>query len=869
MSETSSKNTLKNATESRISLDAKGVAPVKSQTLVSNYSPSPSGQSKSSLLETLKRPWSNMSLQIKLTFLLIAGAAVPVIVVSQGLISISQKYLISDMGGRLLSSLTLLEQIIEREKDVVATDAQVLAGLVEAAEVDVNNPDQVSEQLSQLQALLKKTVDTNPGRSFYIITDARGKTIAQSIQAIEAVASYPPLPIKGRSQEQKLLPVSRPSGISLDDVPIVKNVLDTKKPLVGTELLKGEYLQRLGLEQQGNIGLRTQKILGLPDAKKPFPEGTYDIDRGRLGLAIVAVRPIQVQDNLVGTAIVGTLINRNYKLVDLTKEEVGITTATIFARDWRVSTNVPYTDGKTRAIGTRASREVADTVLNRGQDYIGEANIVGTDYLTGYRPLYDHQKQLNPSQAKPIGMAYVGDPQIQMQAALKDLALTGYGLGGGILLLVSLITPAVAGSIADPMRRLADFAQQVGAGKRGSRLENTEREDEIGILSQKMNQMVASLEEKETLVRQQAEQNETLLRQQAEANETILRQQAEQAEELAKEQRQLKEDLQQQALELLKEVDPISKGDLTIRAKVTSDEIGTIADSYNATVANLRKIVIQVQQAASQVAETTSINEVSIEALSTEALRQAEEIAQALKRAQEMAELVRVVAANAEQAEAAVRQAAQTVEEGDIAMNRTVDGIMSIRETVAETAKKVKHLGESSQKISAVVNLIGSFASQTNLLALNATIEAARAGEEGRGFAVVAEQVRSLARQSAEATGEIEKLVAAIQAETNEVVTAMESGTEQVVMGTRLVDETRQSLNKITAASDQINQLVAAIAQATIMQSQASEAVTRTMTDVAALAQQTSREASSVSSSFGQLRTVAQTLQENVGQFKV
>jgi methyl-accepting chemotaxis protein len=343
----------------------------------------------------------------------------------------------------------------------------------------------------------------------------------------------------------------------------------------------------------------------------------------------------------------------------------------------------------------------------------------------------------------------------------------------------------------------------------------------------------------------------------------------EETEQLAEEQRQLKEGLQKRALELLKEVDPISKGDLTIRAKVTADEIGTIADSYNATVSNLRKIVLQVQQAASQVTETTSTNETSVQALSVEALHQAEEISVALERAHEMAESVRLVAINAQQAEVAARQAAQTVEEGDAAMNRTVDGILAIRETVAETAKKVKHLGESSQKISTVVNLISTFAAQTNLLALNASIEAARAGEEGRGFAVVADEVRTLARQSAEATSEIEKLVAGIQAETNEVVAAMEAGTEQVVTGTKLVDETRQSLNKITTASIQINELVEAITQATVVQSQASEEVTKTMTNVALIAEKTSKEASFVSSSFEQLLTVAQTLQEDVGRFKV
>jgi len=343
----------------------------------------------------------------------------------------------------------------------------------------------------------------------------------------------------------------------------------------------------------------------------------------------------------------------------------------------------------------------------------------------------------------------------------------------------------------------------------------------------------------------------------------------EQTTELAAEQRQLKEDLQRRALELLMEVDPISRGDLTIRAKVTVDEIGTIADSYNATVSSLRKIVLQVQEATHQVTATASTNEASVQALSADALQQAEEISAALEIVKGMANTVQSVAANAEQAEIAVQQAAQTVEEGDAVMNRTVEGIQVIRSTVADTAKKVKHLGESSQKISKVVELISAFAAQTNMLALNASIEASRAGEEGRGFAVVANEVRSLARQSAEATEEIRKLVSNIQAETGEVVIAMESGIEQVVTGTKLVDETRQSLNKITAVSAQISELVEAIAQATVTQSQASEVVTQTMKDVAASASKTSQDASQVSSSFEELRKVAQVLQAGVDQFKV
>ncbi|GBF81976.1 methyl-accepting chemotaxis protein [Aphanothece sacrum] len=335
------------------------------------------------------------------------------------------------------------------------------------------------------------------------------------------------------------------------------------------------------------------------------------------------------------------------------------------------------------------------------------------------------------------------------------------------------------------------------------------------------------------------------------------------------EQRQGKEQLQKRALELLIEVDPVSRGDLTIRAKVTEDEIGTIADSYNATIENLRKIVTQVQGVAGQLTVTTNANEVAVRDLSEESFHQAQDISGALESLQAMNISIRAVAANAELAETTVQKATETVEAGEEAMNRTVDGIMAIRQTVAETAKKVKRLGESSQKISKVVNLISSFADQTNLLALNASIEAAHAGEEGRGFAVVADEVRSLARQSAQATSEIETLVASIQAETNDVVAAMEAGTEQVVTGTKLVDETRKSLNQITVASAQITELVEAIAKAAVEQSQTSQTVTQTMIQVAAISDKTSQEAALVSDSFKQLLMVAQSLEESVRQFKV
>jgi methyl-accepting chemotaxis protein PixJ len=202
-------------------------------------------------------------------------------------------------------------------------------------------------------------------------------------------------------------------------------------------------------------------------------------------------------------------------------------------------------------------------------------------------------------------------------------------------------------------------------------------------------------------------------------------------------------------------------------------------------------------------------------------------------------------------------------------MDKTVRSILSLRETVANTAKKVKRLGESSQQISKVVSLINQIALQTNLLAINASIEAARAGEEGRGFAVVAEEVGELAAQSAAATKDIEQIVENIQLETSEVVQAMELGTTQVVEGTHLVEDAKHSLNEILAVSRHIDQLVRSISDATVSQAQTSQSVTQLMQELAKASQHTSEASRQVSSSLSQTVIVTQQLQESVDTFKV
>jgi methyl-accepting chemotaxis protein PixJ len=450
--------------------------------------------------------------------------------------------------------------------------------------------------------------------------------------------------------------------------------------------------------------------------------------------------------------------------------------------------------------------------------------------------------------AEPTDLAYASQRQLGATLALGTLVAV---LG------VAALATYLASRATQPVLAAAAAVQKLGEGDLETRVA-VAGNDELAALGSNINLMAEQIG---TLIVEQEKSAQEQLAAQAE----IAAQQA----KAAKEQQEAKEFLQNRALELLMEVGPLRQGDLTIRAQVTEDEIGTIADSYNATIGSLRKLVAQVQTAAGQVANTADTSEVSIQDLSEDAVQQKQAIQAALEQITTMGNSIRLVADNAQSAEQVMQIASQTVQQGDAAMDKTVAGILAIRETVAETSKKVKQLGESSQKISKVVNLISSFADQTNLLALNASIEAARAGEEGRGFAVVADEVRSLARQSANATAEIEALVAEIQTETNEVVTAMETGTQQVVTGTQLVEETRQSLNQITEASTQITALVRSISQAAIQQSQASVVVSETMTDVAGIASNTSNRASEVLTAFQDLLNVAQDLQATVGQFKL
>lgn len=312
------------------------------------------------------------------------------------------------------------------------------------------------------------------------------------------------------------------------------------------------------------------------------------------------------------------------------------------------------------------------------------------------------------------------------------------------------------------------------------------------------------------------------------------------------------------------------EADLTHRVKVaTRDELADLADGFNKFVDNLHDLITDVSQSATLVArESDSINRATslVNRETTEQSFQATQIAAAME---EMSSSVTDVS---KQSSAAAQQAKSSGDEairGSEIVTRTVDGMRSIAEVVRVSAAAVHQLGERSQEIGQVIDVINDIAEQTNLLALNAAIEAARAGEHGRGFAVVADEVRKLADRTTQATKEIADRIQEIQAETQSVVNQMGVGTSRVEEGVELAGQAGQAIAAIRDSADSVFTAIESIAAVGQQQATASMQIANSVDSLNDSARKAAESAEQVSIAVANLTTQAQSLRNLVGRFKL
>ncbi len=326
---------------------------------------------------------------------------------------------------------------------------------------------------------------------------------------------------------------------------------------------------------------------------------------------------------------------------------------------------------------------------------------------------------------------------------------------------------------------------------------------------------------------------------------------------------------QEAILRLLDEMGSLAEGDLTVKATVTEDITGAIADSINFAVEALRSLVSTINETAVQVAAAAQETQATAMHLAEAAEHQAQQITSASAQINEIASSIDEVSKNSAESADVAQRSVQIAAKGAEVVRQTIQGMDNIRDQIQETSKRIKRLGESSQEIGSIVELINDISEQTNILALNAAIQAASAGEAGRGFAVVADEVQRLAERASNATKRIEALVQTIQSDTNEAVSSMEQTTAEVVAGARLAEDAGLALGEIEKVSNDLADLIQNISQAARQQSTAATNITATMSVIQEITTQTSQGANQTAESIGNLAQLAADLRRSVADFKL
>jgi signal transduction histidine kinase len=433
--------------------------------------------------------WHQRTLRFKLACLLLIGTALPMSCLIYLFRWSSEQQMLHGLEEELIrDSKALISTVRELEVAHQNTAAYLARSLESGEQFQQEGRLQDSETVRSL--LQGNQKDAN----LAIVTDETGKIISHVIQASAADHTTESQPLLPSPNHPGNAPDYYPVGIQTDtfmgDVPILQSVFSQRRPLTGTELLSSDVLQRLGLAKQAEVGLRPQPTQNLSIAKQPAPAGTYEIEQGKIGLMVTAVYPIRHRQRMVGAVMLGTLLNRNYQIVDSVRYRLNVPVATIFAQDLRISTNVPFRDQQTRAIGTRAAQEVSEKVLQQQQVFSGWTNIVGVPHLTRYSPIYNHQKQINPAQAKPVGMLFVGQMEAEVRQMVEAHQNAGILVGIGFVGLAGLLAIPLAASLTKPIQRLAVLSQAVTDDRdlnNDPAKDQTELADRLTMIAQQLN----------------------------------------------------------------------------------------------------------------------------------------------------------------------------------------------------------------------------------------------------------------------------------------------------------------------------------------------------------------------------------------------
>ena len=456
---------------------------------------------------------------------------------------------------------------------------------------------------------------------------------------------------------------------------------------------------------------------------------------------------------------------------------------------------------------------------------------VKPDYLQDERSYYSAFAPILDPQRNVIGLSRVDALTSEIFSEQPDLRLRLLSYGAAALLFSFLISFILFRLIIRPVNSFVSFVNKVSEGNYQLRYEEAVT-DEMGQIANSLNVM---LEKLEGLIETEADRDR----------------------------------LQSQITSLLRIVSAAADGDFTVKAEVTADTLGALSDSFNLMVMELSGLIRDVQNASEQIAASTSVILKSSDLMAVGARSQAKEIESTFSDAKKMAEIIKYANDRSVQAAQAASRAAEVARIGSEMVKSAIEGMHRIRDIVQDTARQVQVLGQNSQEIGEILEVISEIANRTNLLGLNATIEAARASESSRGFGVVADEVRNLAERSSQAAKDIAVLVENIQTGTLEAVKAMKVGSTEVEKETKKVDQAGGALKEILEVAQQSDRLINEISGTFQQQTITSANIAQIMEKIAAIARETAERAQNSKTLSDEMAKLSGILNIAVSKFRL
>ncbi|GHU03214.1 histidine kinase [Betaproteobacteria bacterium] len=318
----------------------------------------------------------------------------------------------------------------------------------------------------------------------------------------------------------------------------------------------------------------------------------------------------------------------------------------------------------------------------------------------------------------------------------------------------------------------------------------------------------------------------------------------------------------------VKEIERDSNLKLRVDYKST-DEVGEMVVAFNSMMDKLQTSFLDIQKRMEGVNSAVENFSTSAQQVAASSASQSSSTSAMAAAVEEMTVSINTVSSSASEAQSLAHHAGETSDEGGKIIERTAAEMSAIAATVAQASKVIQALGEESEKISSVVQVIKEVADQTNLLALNAAIEAARAGEQGRGFAVVADEVRKLAERTAQSTGDISTMVGKIQVSAKEAVGEMNRVVTQVDEGQTLAQDAGARIQTIRDEAGRVSQAVTEISNALREQSLASQDIAKHVESIAQMTDENNAAAEDAASGAKQLDQLSHEVSATVARFKV